>query len=101
MSGQFVKAFVQGRRFLMEGSLGERLKREYGLNPDPDVGLAVHGVTDGGQAALPVLWREYAGISRALARTELPYLLPFTIQRNGTLIHGRQIARFLQEREAQ
>lgn len=30
------ECFDQNKMILMEGSLGERLKREYGLQPDPD-----------------------------------------------------------------
>lgn len=64
------ETFSSGTRFLMEGALGERLKREFSLVPDPNVALAVHGVTEDGRRALALLWREYAGIART-------YRLPF------------------------
>lgn len=35
----FAAAFARGDRFLLEGALGERLKREYGLMPVPPCGL--------------------------------------------------------------
>ncbi|MDD3244436.1 MAG: hypothetical protein PHD32_12080 [Eubacteriales bacterium] len=33
--------FAQHDTLMMEGALGERLKREYGLKPDPQVALRV------------------------------------------------------------
>lgn len=67
----FSSAFAQGQRFLLEGALGERLKREYGLAPDPQVGLARHCTTPEGRAALGALWGQYAAIAH---RHGLPFL---------------------------
>ncbi len=67
----FASAFAQGQRFLLEGALGERLKREYGLAPDPQVGLARHSTTPEGRAALAALWGQYAAIAH---RHGLPFL---------------------------
>lgn len=55
----------------MEGALGERLKREFGLLPHPEVALAVHGTTEAGQTALKALWWECASIAHD---HELPFL---------------------------
>lgn len=63
MEKNLLSAFARGDRFLMEGALGERLKREFGLLPHPEVALAVHGITEAGQAALKALWWEYASIA--------------------------------------
>lgn len=67
----YSSAFAQGQRFLLEGALGERLKREYGLAPDPQVGLARHCTTPEGRAALGALWGQYAAIAH---RHGLPFL---------------------------
>lgn len=57
---------------LMEGALGERLKREHGLVFDEHVGMAALVYDDEGRAALTELWSEYAGIAR---RNALPLLV--------------------------
>ena len=67
----FEAAFAKGEVFLLEGALGERLKRDFGLLPDPNVALAVHGTTKPGRAALEALWKEYAGIAAGYG---LPFL---------------------------
>jgi S-methylmethionine-dependent homocysteine/selenocysteine methylase len=51
------------RHVLMEGALGERLKREYRLRPDGLVALASLVYDARGSTALTELWREYAGIA--------------------------------------
>jgi S-methylmethionine-dependent homocysteine/selenocysteine methylase/ribosomal protein S18 acetylase RimI-like enzyme len=56
---------------LMEGALGERLKREYRLQPDDHVGLASLVYDPRGRAALAELWNEYADIAH---RHGLPIL---------------------------
>ena len=56
-------AFPLTPAFLMEGALGERLKHEYGLLPDPNVGLARHCTTPEGRQALSALWGGYAQIA--------------------------------------
>lgn len=63
--------FNSGKPILMEGALGERLKREYGLSPDEIIALAGMIYTDGGREALKQLWSEY--ISLAM-RYGLPFL---------------------------
>lgn len=45
MEKNLLSAFARGDLYLMEGALGERLKREFGLLPHPEVALAVHGIT--------------------------------------------------------
>ena len=56
---------------LMEGALGERLKREYGLHLDEHVALARLIYTKAGADALAVLWRQYRAIAQ---RHALPFL---------------------------
>lgn len=54
----------------MEGALGERLKREYRLEPDPLLALAAMVETEQGRSALRGIWGEYIAIAQA-------YRLPF------------------------
>ena len=56
---------------LMEGALGERLKREYGLKIDGIVAMASLVYTESGKKALSNLWNEYIAIAR---KYELPFL---------------------------
>ena len=58
----FAETFSRRRVFLMEGALGERLKREHGLVYDRDVDMAGFVCRDGSRAALESLWREYLAI---------------------------------------
>ncbi len=67
----FAAAFARGDRFLLEGALGERLKREYGLTPFPHVALAGLLTTEPGREALRTLWLEYGHIAH---RYGLPFL---------------------------
>lgn len=65
-----VNCFSQSKPILMEGALGERLKREYHLNIDQDVGMASLVYTSYGRKALLSLWNEYINIAKQ-------YQLPF------------------------
>lgn len=65
------QCFQREKYIMMEGALGERLKREYGLKPDPFVGLAAMVETEQGRAALRELWGEYRSIAQA---HRLPFL---------------------------
>ena len=56
---------------LMEGALGERLKREYNLKIDGTVAMASLVYTDDGRIALSNLWNEYIAIAR---KYQLPFL---------------------------
>lgn len=58
-------------QFLMEGALGERLKREYHLAPDKEVALASHVYDTAARAALKTLWNGYYSIARSHG---LPFL---------------------------
>lgn len=55
---------------LMEGALGERLKREYGLDINGNVAMADLIYNEKGRMALKTLWREYISIAHK-------YSLPF------------------------
>ncbi|MEM1483740.1 homocysteine S-methyltransferase family protein [Oscillospiraceae bacterium PP1C4] len=55
---------------LMEGALGERLKREYGLEFDDDVAMASLIYNHNSQIALSNIWHEYISVAKE-------YNLPF------------------------
>ena len=67
---EFRECMKQQKSILMEGALGERLKREFNLVPDENVFLASLVYSEDGRNALDKLWSEYAGIA-------LKYNLPF------------------------
>lgn len=56
---------------LMEGALGERLKREYHLKTDGPVAMAGLIYEEKGRIALKTLWEEYADIS---GKYNLPFI---------------------------
>ena len=56
---------------LMEGALGERLKREFHLSPDEYITLAGHIYDDEGREALKSLWQGYMSIAKA---HQLPFI---------------------------
>lgn len=56
---------------LMEGALGERLKREYYLKTDGPVAMAGLIYEEKGRIALKTLWKEYADIS---GKYNLPFI---------------------------
>ncbi len=55
----FEKSFKIHNKFLMEGALGERLKREYHLTLDENLALAKLVLLPEGRAALKELWEQY------------------------------------------
>jgi len=63
--------FRSGKRILMEGALGERLKREYQLDFDEFAAMAGLIYSVKGRQALYHLWSEYIGIA---ARYNLPFI---------------------------
>lgn len=65
------QCFEGEKRIMMEGALGERLKREYRLEPDLHVALAAMVETEQGRTALRALWGEYRSIAQAHG---LPFL---------------------------
>jgi len=67
----FVNCIEQKSNILMEGALGERLKREYKLDFDKDVALAKLIYDSKGAVALNTLWSEYISIAR---KYDLPFL---------------------------
>ena len=67
----FKTCFETNRNILMEGALGERLKREYGLTFDDCVAMAGLIYDEKGASALSALWGEYIEIAR---RNQLPFL---------------------------
>lgn len=55
----FVSCYEKSHFILMEGALGERLKREYNLPFDNIVALADIIYRSGGKEALYELWNQY------------------------------------------
>jgi S-methylmethionine-dependent homocysteine/selenocysteine methylase len=66
----FISCYETNPVILMEGALGERLKREYHLYPDGIVALADMIYRPKGKEALFELWNQYIDIAKA-------YNLPF------------------------
>lgn len=60
----FRDCLKQNKFILMEGALGERLKREYGLIFDEHIAMAGLIYEEEGAAALTALWKEYLDIAR-------------------------------------
>ena len=58
-------------KILMEGALGERLKREYGITFDEHVAMASLVYDANGRKALTELWKEYMEIAE---KYQLPFL---------------------------
>lgn len=67
----FIDCVKNRNSILMEGALGERLKREYNLALDENVIMAGLVYSDNGRRALKELWSEYAKIA---AINHLPFL---------------------------
>lgn len=57
------RCFLSGDRILMEGALGERLKREYHISFDEHIMLAGLIYQEAGRTALNGLWRQYIKIA--------------------------------------
>ena len=67
----FATCFEESRYMLLEGALGERLKREYGLKIDGTAAMAPLVYEPSGRSALLELWGQY----RAIAQENcLPFL---------------------------
>lgn len=67
----FETCVKRGKPIMMEGALGERLKREYGLTFDEHVAMARLVQSEAGRAALAQLWGEYIAIAK---RYGFPFL---------------------------
>lgn len=67
----FENCIMQQKNILMEGALGERLKRDYKLKFDSNIGMAGLIYTSEGRTALRELWLEYIGIAK---KHGLPFL---------------------------
>lgn len=67
----FAEAYATHPLLMLEGALGERLKREYGHYPDETLGLAGMIYNDSSRLALSTLWRQYRAIAAAC---RLPFL---------------------------
>lgn len=71
MNKTIEQAFEQEKYLLMEGALGERLKREYHLLEDEQVAWAKLVYTEAGRAALQEIWGQYMEIA---SQYKLPFL---------------------------
>lgn len=67
----FTACFHRSRFLLMEGALGERLKREYGLVFHEQIAMAALIETKEGQRALHALWDQYRSVAQ---RYGFPFL---------------------------
>jgi len=67
----FRECIKQNEFVLMEGALGERLKREYGITFDEQIAMAGLVYEEKGAPALTVLWQEYIDIAR---ENQLPFI---------------------------
>ncbi|WP_343208755.1 homocysteine S-methyltransferase family protein [Anaerolentibacter hominis] len=67
----FLTSFKQNRALLMEGAMRERLRREYGLKGDPEIGIAGLIYEEHGKRALMELWRQYLEIA---GQFRLPFI---------------------------
>ncbi|PXV65069.1 S-methylmethionine-dependent homocysteine/selenocysteine methylase [Dysgonomonas alginatilytica] len=67
----FLTCYTNKSPLLMEGALGERLKREYNLSFDADVAMASLIYTNEGRQALTYLWNEYIAIAE---KHNLPFI---------------------------
>ncbi len=67
----FINSFNSNDIILMEGALGERLKRKYGLSFDKDVALAGLVYSEQGRKTLRQLWIQYSEIAY---RYNLPFI---------------------------
>lgn len=67
----FRDCLKQNKFVLMEGALGERLKREYGITFDENIAMAGLIYDEKGAAALSALWNEYIDIAR---KNQVPFI---------------------------
>ena len=67
----FNEFFSKNQVILMEGALGERLKREYGLKIDGTVAMAGLIYTEKGRRALTELWGGYISTAK---KYQLPFI---------------------------
>ncbi|MDP4272361.1 MAG: homocysteine S-methyltransferase family protein [Bacteroidota bacterium] len=67
----FISCYKTNPFILMEGALGERLKREYDLQPDNVVAYANIIYRQGGKDALFELWNQYIDVAKV---NNLPFL---------------------------
>lgn len=74
----FLDCMESKKSIMMEGALGERLKREYNLKFDANVDMAGLVYSEAGKKALRELWSEYAEIAKSY---NLPFLATTPIRR--------------------
>lgn len=72
MPSRFEDCFSARRFILTEGAVGQRVEREFGLRPDPDIMYAALIYNPAGREALSAIYRSYLQIAEA---HHLPLLL--------------------------
>ena len=72
----FVECFNQHENILMEGALGERLKREYHISFDDNVAMASLVYSQAGRNALSELWGGYIDIAKRF-NLRIPFIGDF------------------------
>ena len=68
---QFSQMIGSSPLILMEGALGERLKREYGIRTDGPASMSGLACTSEGRRALTAIWTEYVDVAK---RYQLPLI---------------------------
>lgn len=83
----FIKTFEENPIFMLQGSVGERIKRTFTHdNPSKPLGLAGHYYTEAGHRGLDVAFHDYVGIAQ---KYDLPMILhPYSKVIDRELIRG-------------
>ena len=74
----FTDIFNNRDRIMMEGAIGERLKREYGIALDENVVMGKLVREESGREALKDIWRKYYLVAK---KYELPFMATTTTRR--------------------
>ena len=84
----FSECINRKNKVLMEGALGERLKREYGLIFDEQVAMAGLVYTKEGRTALKELWNGYLSIAK---KYRVPFLATTPTDRKSTRLNSSHV----------
>lgn len=83
---EFAACMKTEKTVLMEGALGERLKREYGIAFDPHLDMAPLVYSEAGRNALAALWQGYMEVAK---HHDLPFLATTPTRRTNRERIGR------------
>lgn len=84
----FESCYNRAPAILMEGALGERLKREYGLTYEETVAMAGFIYEEKSRAALKNLWNEYISAAARFGFRLSQQHRPAGQTGNGSLLQG-------------